>query len=80
MASKQFRVTSTETLHRTYIVQADDEKDARRRLNLHWDDPELLREGIVKQTGSEDVGSRKAVKVEPQSNVRDASPRGASES
>lgn len=60
----KFTLTATETVTRKYVVQAADEKDARKRLNLHWHDPDLLREGVVVAEAGEEVSARRTTKVE----------------
>jgi hypothetical protein len=54
----KFKVTTVETVYRTYTIYGDDEKIARKRLHLHWNDPESLREGLVTQDEGEEVKNR----------------------
>lgn len=59
----KFKVTAVETVERDYEVEADDEKDARRWLNLHWGDESLLRDGVVVRVGDERMRNRRSNKV-----------------
>jgi hypothetical protein len=61
---KTYAVTAKETVTQTYHVKAKDEDDARKRLHLHWKDPEMLREGIVTVHGDPTPGNREVAKDE----------------
>ena len=50
---KRFAISTIETIHRMYVVEAEDEESAKKRLRLSWNDSDALREGIV--VGPEDV-------------------------
>lgn len=43
----QFELTTTAQVKRSYTVEADDDDQARKRLRTHFNDPGMLREGLV---------------------------------
>lgn len=44
---KKHDVTTTAQVERTYVVEAADEEQAKKRLRAHIADPDSLREGVV---------------------------------
>lgn len=48
---KTIEVTAVETIHRTYIVQADNEEQAKLRLRRYFSDPQIFLPGIVEPKG-----------------------------
>lgn len=61
--NKTFDLETTETVRRHYRVLGRDEKDAKKWLHLHWQSPEMLRDGVVTATGVEEVANRQVSKV-----------------
>lgn len=61
MPDREFSVSTTETVSRTYTVMAESDKQARARLRLHFDDPTMLRDGIVGQSVKEELKHRRVV-------------------
>lgn len=79
--AKKFMVETTETVGRTYLVEADDDKQARKRLRLHFDDPGVLREGMIIKQAKEEIKHRRVVgaKSIPLASKSSESPHSASE-
>jgi hypothetical protein len=51
---KQFQVTTTAQVERTYLVEADDEDHAKKRLRSFIADADALRPGLIEEIRSED--------------------------
>ena len=67
---KKFRVETIETIHRHYEVEAPDEDTAKKRVRLHWSDPDVLRDGLVSRLDAEEVSSRQVHGVTAYSQVK----------
>lgn len=46
-AEKEFEITTTAQVERTYVVKGDDDEQAHRRLRTWLADPDGVREGLV---------------------------------
>jgi len=60
-----YEVTTTAQVERTYVVQAEDEDQAKKRLRAHIADPEALRDGVVVFKGDVNKTAEKINNVEP---------------
>lgn len=71
-----FVVRSKETVRRLYRVTAPSERDARQRMHLHWKDPAMLREGVVRELDEFETTHREIPKdeIRPTTEATEVSP------
>lgn len=63
-------ITTVETVHRTYEVEAPDEASARNRLRLFWKDPDMVREDLVSGPSDEVLQNRQVLSDKAKSQAK----------
>lgn len=52
---KTFEIVTTAQVERTYTVEAKDIEQAQARLRTHLKDPEMLREGVIREQAAKQI-------------------------
>lgn len=70
----RFKVTTAETVHRTYTVEAEDEDQAKKRLRMYYHDAAAVGAGIVTGPETEEPKTRivRAVEAAPDPDETEA--------
>lgn len=66
---KSFEIVTTAQVERTYMVQAKDVEQAQARLRTHLKDPEMLREGVIREQTAKQVDAT-TQRIKPQTKAQ----------